>query len=144
MFEKLGAFFSLKEFGAPWKAEKKEKSRFVALVVILAITLVVATAIRLQALAELYLDPDNPAWQVAVKAQIILLRLMVGIPMLLAGPTIVSTAFVAWSRTRLARRLTHWNKIDGPESEAAKTAAAGHIFVAFVLAYAALVIAVLF
>lgn len=100
------------------------------LVLLIACTM----AFKLGRWSALNVDASSPAWELSLKARIILFKLKVAIGLVPAALALAYAAFQILDRSRLGARLMHWDpNQDTAESQGAKTLGAALLFIGLVL-----------
>jgi hypothetical protein len=113
----------------------EENRRKAALVLGLSLFVLLAAVVGLLgAWAVMSPSADSPAWENALQARLMLLRVKVAIG-LLAGVVVAAYGlFQMLDRTRVGKRLLHWDPTQDTEySSAAKTLNSGMLFAALML-----------
>lgn len=116
--------------------EKKSLNRIGVLLLLVAAASAWLTVKVLSTWAVLRPDPDSPAWELALQARLLLFRGKVALGLALTALGLAWLVFLVLDRTRLGKRLWHWDPgMDSEPSCAAKTLVAGGIFATLLLVF---------
>lgn len=124
--------------------DKSARNRFGVLILAVAAVTAWATIKILSAWAQIQATADEPAWELALQARLLLFRAKVALGLALFVLGLTQLEFMVLDRTRLGKRLMHWSQAaDSESTAAAKTATAGRVYMALLIMNALLAAQVL-
>lgn len=129
---------------AGFELDKTARSRVGLAILGVAALAAWVTVKVLRAWAVLRPDPDNPAWELALQARLLLFKGKVALGLALFVVGLAWLTFLTLDRTRLGKRLWQWSPgMDSEASSAAKTLVAGIVFAVLLLTFGLLAAQVL-